>query len=602
MPFLPIVERELRVGARRPFTYWSRLAAAAFALLILVAMYALAEVSKGAIFTAGQAQFAVLKWLSFIFACSAGVFLTADTVSEEKREGTLGLLFLTDLRGHDVVLGKLISSSVTAFYGFLAVFPTLALTMMFGGVTVGEFWRMVLIISNTLFVSISAGLLVSSMSRDAVKAINGALLVIVLLLGGLPLADFILAAGDIMKFHPVLSLASPAYLFWSAGPLLPRDYWLCVGLQHALGWMMLIFCSVCVPRTWQQRTSRTGVHRWNWLRGGSGASGSGRRLLDKNPVLWLAVQDRWLRWLVWVLVLAAVGQFSWAVIETARSSQTPMPMGPARVAVGSPSTASTRTVTTTNGTTTVMFTTSTSTRIATSRFAVSTISWLLALGFKIWVALQACRFFIEAIRSGTLELILVSPVGPAEIVKGQARALLRIFLVPALLLLLMQVTVGIQGILEMRHSLGGVRSMPIGSFDIVFMQVVSLTAGIMNSITVLLALGWFGMWMGVTTRKVPVAVLKTVGFVIVLPVLGLTFASGMFFAMMMAASTFGRFPFWVAPLLYCGLNSAKDLAFIFWSRNQLFTRFREMAAQEARAVTLSPWPPVVAAKEAAIAQ
>ena len=29
---------------------------------------------------------------------------TADSLSAEKREGTLGLLFLTDLRGYDVVL------------------------------------------------------------------------------------------------------------------------------------------------------------------------------------------------------------------------------------------------------------------------------------------------------------------------------------------------------------------------------------------------------------------------------------------------------------------------------------------------------------------
>src|SRR5439155_323084 len=32
--------------------------------------------------------------------------ITADTISREKREGTLGLLFLTPLRARDIVLGK----------------------------------------------------------------------------------------------------------------------------------------------------------------------------------------------------------------------------------------------------------------------------------------------------------------------------------------------------------------------------------------------------------------------------------------------------------------------------------------------------------------
>jgi len=42
----------------------------------------------------------------FVLACAACA-LTADTLSGESREGTIGLLFLTDLRSWDVTLGKL---------------------------------------------------------------------------------------------------------------------------------------------------------------------------------------------------------------------------------------------------------------------------------------------------------------------------------------------------------------------------------------------------------------------------------------------------------------------------------------------------------------
>jgi len=55
--------------------------------------------------------------------------------------GTLGLLFLTDLKGHDIVFGKLAASSVNALYSLLAIVPVLGLTLLFGGVSGTQFWR-----------------------------------------------------------------------------------------------------------------------------------------------------------------------------------------------------------------------------------------------------------------------------------------------------------------------------------------------------------------------------------------------------------------------------------------------------------------------------
>ncbi len=130
MTFLPIVERELRVASRRQFTYWFRLVAAAFALLIFGAMLSFSMFTPGMPWSAGQIQFTVLKWLAFVYAASAGVFLTSDSLSEEKREGTLGLLFLTDLRGLDVVLGKLMSHSLQAFTAWWQALPILALPLL----------------------------------------------------------------------------------------------------------------------------------------------------------------------------------------------------------------------------------------------------------------------------------------------------------------------------------------------------------------------------------------------------------------------------------------------------------------------------------------
>ena len=61
--------------------------------------------------------------LALLYCLASGRRSTADCLSEEKREGTLGLLFLTDLTGYDVVLGKLSATSVNAFYGFWRCCP-----------------------------------------------------------------------------------------------------------------------------------------------------------------------------------------------------------------------------------------------------------------------------------------------------------------------------------------------------------------------------------------------------------------------------------------------------------------------------------------------
>src|SRR6266480_6365851 len=163
MTFLPIVERELRVAARRRGTYLLRFL---LALVALVFWFLLLVSARSSSAEKGQILFMAIGIIALGFSLLAGVFLTADCLSEEKREGTLGLLFLTDLRGYDVVLGKLLARSLNAAYGLTAIFPLLAVTLTMGGVTAGEFWRMALVCLNTIFFSLAAGMLASSLSQQ----------------------------------------------------------------------------------------------------------------------------------------------------------------------------------------------------------------------------------------------------------------------------------------------------------------------------------------------------------------------------------------------------------------------------------------------------
>src|SRR5664279_1436043 len=114
--------------------------------------------------------FSILTGSAVLYCLAGGVRFTADCLSEEKREGTLGLLFLTDLKGYDVVLGKLVATSLNGFYAVLAVVPVLALPLLLGGVAPGEFGRMALVTINTLFFSLALGMCVSALSRSARKA------------------------------------------------------------------------------------------------------------------------------------------------------------------------------------------------------------------------------------------------------------------------------------------------------------------------------------------------------------------------------------------------------------------------------------------------
>jgi ABC-type transport system involved in cytochrome c biogenesis permease component len=114
MNSLPVIARELRLTSRQANTYWMRCGVAAIA-----AMAAVQEMVLSANATnpnlVGEATFRAVSGLGFFLACGC-VLLTADTLSRERRDGTLGLLLLTKLKGYDIVLGKLCASGLTASY------------------------------------------------------------------------------------------------------------------------------------------------------------------------------------------------------------------------------------------------------------------------------------------------------------------------------------------------------------------------------------------------------------------------------------------------------------------------------------------------------
>src|SRR5437762_4700013 len=194
MSVLPIVRRELRVAARKRSTFWLRVASAITAVVLASGCLLMGGWQGVGTAQMGSILFYALTWTCLAAALSAGLFFTSDSLSEEKREGTLGFLFLTDLRGYDVVLGKLLATSLRCFYALLAVFPILGITLLMGGVTGGQFWKTSVALVNAMFLSLAVGLFASTLSRDSQKALASTLLLLLLLAGSGPALDATIAA------------------------------------------------------------------------------------------------------------------------------------------------------------------------------------------------------------------------------------------------------------------------------------------------------------------------------------------------------------------------------------------------------------------------
>ena len=134
MSFLPIVERELRVAARRASTYRGRFVTALTVVGVGAYLLRLSPVIRGG----------GIPIFTMVTMCLAGLAVVSgwagyDSISQEKRDGTIGFLFLTDLKGKDIVLGKLAASALPSIYAAMGVLPVLAIATLLGGVTARQF-------------------------------------------------------------------------------------------------------------------------------------------------------------------------------------------------------------------------------------------------------------------------------------------------------------------------------------------------------------------------------------------------------------------------------------------------------------------------------
>ena len=524
MSFLPVVARELRVASRRKSTYWTRFGAGLGGLglagwILMTFYYNPGEV--------GMVLFGTLSVAMFAFALFSGIQITSDAISEEKREGTLGLLFLTDLKGFDVVLGKMAATSLTAFYALLAVFPIVALSIMMGGVSYAEFLRAILTSLNLMLLSLTVGLFSSALCQEQRKSASLTFLFLALACGLAPFIGFIeLASNDFRNsynrayfyFTPISSAVYSFDANYTGGS---RIFWTSIAVTQVLAWAAFIGASIVTPRSWQDKSQGARVlslkEKWRNLAHGSSEVRKSSRgvMLDANAFYWLAARDRFKPILVWLFLLAAVIIWSWAVMkENIKWSQEESLM---------------------------IFT-----------------SLVLHTVIKIWIASEACRRFVDDRKSGALELILGTSITIKEIVEGQWMALRKQFAWPVLVILVV---------------------------DILFLfaeaeegsdWVMTYLCGTLVFVVDLIAITWVSMWIGLLKGKTNAAVSSSVGRIMILP--WILFFMAMTALTVVAMFAF-RFEFEMVLLLWTVISLVIAIFNIAWCKDRLFTQFRFLATQ-----------------------
>ncbi|MDB6124489.1 MAG: hypothetical protein JWQ71_3482 [Pedosphaera sp.] len=529
MIFLPIVDRELRIAARRRGTYWTRLAVALGAIVVGGCIYIINSAMP--MEKVGQFIFLGLSGLCMLYCLAAGRQSTADCLSEEKREGTLGLLFLTDLKGYDIIFGKLAATSLNGFYGLLAVFPVLAIPLLAGGVTSGEFWRMVLVLMNTFLLSLAIGIFVSSMSRELRKAMANNFLLLLLVLGGPPaFAGMMVYFQPSHVFIPELLIPSPGYSFFLAFDAnyrrVPEHFWWSVGVMQGLIWLLVLLAGWIVPHSWQDKPQRPGKARWRdfwqaWSYGRAGKRSAYRqRLLNVNAFYWLSARAKLKPMHVWIFLGMMAG---WWVGGWLMSGG---------------------------------YWLDAPTQIVMALIINST--------FKIWITVEAGQRLAEDQKAGAMELLLSTPLTVHDILHGQLLALRRQFLAPVLTVI----------IAELIFMMMAWRP----RFGIDWQVLLTWLGGIVMLVVDVVALSWVATRMSLTARNLNYAAGMTVTRVLVLP--WIIYGGVMIVINLLVELADMPEPGWKFFLgLWFGLGIWADLIFGLRAQRQLLTNFRQLALQ-----------------------
>jgi hypothetical protein len=376
---------------------------------------------------------------------------------------------------------------------------------------------------------------VSSISKYPRKAFAATLLLLLFFSVGIPLlrlwVPWIYNSPDA---NFVFQFFEPETAAWYVSDItyvkFARYFWWAFGVIHALCWLFLVLASVIVPRSWKDNPLGVKGSRWrqrwhDWNYGNAAERPAFRqRLLDINAFFWLAARARLKPVHVWLALAVAAGLWTWGALEQGKNW------------------------------------------IFEIGVYITTALFLNTM-LKLWIASEAGHRLGEDRKIGALELLLSTPLGVPDILRGQFLALRRQFLSPLILVL------GIESIfLVAALRYGGMEA------DAVPVFVCFWLAGMVLLVADVLTLSVVGMWVGLTARNPNRATGITVARVLILPlVLGFVIMIGANMISYESGSIDMGWKFYL--ILWFGLGIIADAAFGLSAWRNLQTAFREVATQ-----------------------
>jgi len=377
---------------------------------------------------------------------------------------------------------------------------------------------------------------VSALSRDAQKAMAGTFGLLLLLLAAGPIADALHAAINKSTYVAAWTLTSPAYPFLIAGAWGRVPFWTSLLVNQVVACLLLGAACLLAPRTWQDKPGKRASGRTNWRHawkfGGAKRQDKLRRqLLDRNPVWWLLCRERWQSGMIWAIAFVQVMLFGAAFASDDE----------------------------------------------TFYRGWTWLSWLVNLVLYLGITSQAGRFLIEARQNGALELMLATPLKVQDIIRGQWRALLRMFGLPLTACLMVQTA-------------GTVFAASLSVHDWHWAPFFNTVAGALITISNLVALTWVAMWGALKSKRPAMNTFKTMALVQVLPWIVINFGAGILLWLLFLNNVMSQLP-WFPILATTLLFLTKNLAFSWWARQKLRTHFRTRAAQITSPIIAQVQPP-----------
>ncbi len=206
----------------------------------------------------GLLQFQVLIFVQLTLILFLAALAAASSITQEKDRRTFVLLLLTDLRNHEIVVGKVLGSLLPLFLVLVGTVPIYCLNMLLGGVDGEQILQAILVLGGTALAAGSLGGLIALWRDKTFQALALTVLCLVLYLCLIEALALLPQLADGIDAATVLRCQEWLQPFAALQTVVepqPKVH----GLQSAYGFALAMLCVSVVLNGWGMLRLR----RWN---------------------------------------------------------------------------------------------------------------------------------------------------------------------------------------------------------------------------------------------------------------------------------------------------------------------------------------------------